>query len=89
MPNLLKSTDSEISKLTSKLQATVNYETARTTASISANANKAANVTNTSKVVNNDNGINLNIENFNNNSNQDIQEISQELAFLGVRNPIG
>lgn len=88
MPNLLKSTDSEISKLTSKLQSTVNYETARTTASISANANKAANVSNTTQTITNEHGINLNIENFNNNSNQDVEELSQELAFLSKRNTI-
>jgi len=36
----------------------------------------------------NNNGITLNIENFNNNSNQDINQLSQELAFITKRNPI-
>lgn len=87
-PNLLKTADEEIGMLTSKLQATVNYETARTTASISANANKAANVSNTTQTITNEHGVSLTIENFNNNSNQDVEELSQELAFLGKRSPI-
>jgi phage-related protein len=80
-PNLQAVADEQIGTLTAKLQSTVGYETARTTASIAASANKEAGVSNTTKTITNDNGLTLQIENFNNNSEMDIDDIGSELAF--------
>lgn len=84
-PNLEKDINSNMSNLTSKLKTTVDYETARTTASISANANKESGVNNPTTTNNNDNGINVNIEKFNGTDRQNIEELAQEIAFLSKR----
>lgn len=71
--------------LCEQLKATVGLETARTTATYSALANRSAGVDSTSITNNNDNGININIEKFNGNDKQDVEQLAQEIAFLSKR----
>jgi len=84
-PNLEDQLDYNVSSLTSKLKASVGFETASTTASIVASANKEAGVSAPVTTNNNDNGININIENFNGTDKQNVQELAQEIAFLSKR----
>lgn len=86
-PNLEANVDSNITDLVSKLQSTVGYETAKTTAIIAASANKSAGVGTSSVTNNNDNGINVNIENFNGTDETNVTELAQEIAFLSKRKP--
>lgn len=71
-----------------KLKSTVDFETAKTTATISASANKEAGVNNNNTVTNNDNGINVNIDTFNGTDKQNIEDLAQEIAFLAKRKPV-
>ena len=77
-------------ELCKNLKATVDLETAKTTATYSALANKEAGVysNNESKTITNDNGININIEKFNGNDKQDVEQLAQEIAFLAKRKPV-
>lgn len=76
-------------ELCDNLKATVGLETARTTATYSALANKEAGIyNNETKTVTNDNGIKINIENFNGNDKQDVEQLAQEIAFLTKRKPL-
>lgn len=77
-------------ELCNNLKATVGLETARTTATYSALANKEAGVysNNETKTITNDNGININIEKFNGNDKQDVEQLAQEIAFLTKRKPV-
>jgi len=88
-PNLQDSMGSNISDLTAQLQASVDYNMAKTTANISASANRAAGISNTSNsTTTNNNAPLFSVEHFHNDNNTSIEQISQELAFLGKRNPI-
>ncbi|AQR93487.1 phage tail protein [Clostridium saccharoperbutylacetonicum] len=84
-PNLEDQLDYNVSNLTDRLKASVGFETARTTAGIVASANKEAGANTQGITNNNDNGINVNIENFNGTDKQSIQELAQEIAFLSKR----
>ncbi|OOM71089.1 hypothetical protein CLPUN_50810 [Clostridium puniceum] len=84
-PNLQEQLSYNISDLTDKLKASVGFETASTTASIAASVNNSAGVNNPTTTNNNDNGININIENFNGTDKQNVQELAQEIAFLSKR----
>ena len=83
--NLEKDINANISSLTSKLKTTVDYETAKTTASITANTNREAGVSNSTTENNNDYGININIDKFNGTDKQNVEELAQEIAFLAKR----
>lgn len=83
-PNLYDNAEDIINKL----KTTVDFETAKTTATISANANKESGVTSTNTTTNNDNGITLNIEKFEGTDKQNIEELAQEIAFLSKRKPV-
>ncbi|MBN3421762.1 phage tail protein [Clostridium botulinum] len=83
--NLKSSINEDLSRLVSKMQTTVDHEVAFTTARVVANRN-----TPTSSTINNnnDNGLNVNIENFNNTKNQDIQSLMEELEFYRKQNSL-
>lgn len=83
-PNLYDNAEDIINKL----KSTVDFETAKTTATISANTNKESGVTSTNTTTNNDNGITVNIEKFEGTDKQNIEELAQEIAFLSKRKPV-
>ena len=80
-PTLETNIDSNISDLVARLQNTVDYESARTTASIAASANNSAGTSTTTQTIQNDNGLTLQVENFYNNNEMDIDDLGSELAF--------
>lgn len=83
-PSLLNSA----SDLCKQLQASVDYNTARTTANIAASANKAANVSNsTTTITESDNGPKVYIDKFIGNDESNVVQLAQEIAFLDKRKP--
>ncbi|MCC0728316.1 phage tail tape measure protein [Clostridioides sp. ZZV14-6045] len=91
-PGLKEKIEKNISELTSKLKATVNFETSKIQANIVASTDfKAGKETavmssnKTDEVNTNQAGIKLNIENFVNNREQDIETFFDEILFLAKR----
>ncbi|MBY6846724.1 phage tail protein [Clostridium botulinum] len=82
---LKSSINEDLSGLVSKMQTTVDHEVAFTTARVVANRNTPTSSTITNH---NDNGLNVNIENFNNTKNQDIQSLMEELEFYRKQNSL-
>lgn len=80
-PNLLTNS----SDMVRQLQASMDFNTAKTTANITGSANKAANVSTNSTTITNDKGINVHIENFNGTDETNITQLAQEIAFLDKR----
>ncbi|MBZ1344660.1 phage tail tape measure protein, partial [Clostridium botulinum] len=83
--NIKKSMEKDLSGLVSKMQMTVDHEVVTTTAGVVASRNALRNSTITT---NNDNGLNVNIENFNNTKNQDVQSLMEELEFYRKQNSL-
>lgn len=84
--NIKSSMEKDLSQLVSKMQMTVDHEVATTTAGVVASRNSTlsgSTVTN-----NNDNGLNVTIENFNNTKSQDIQSLMEELEFYRKQNSL-
>lgn len=75
-------------ELCSKLQTSIDFNTAKTTANITASANRAAGITNSSTTTNNDNGAKVYIDKFIGTDKQNVQELAQEIAFLSKRKPV-
>ncbi|MFL8712805.1 phage tail tape measure protein [Clostridioides sp. GD02377] len=91
-PNLEAKLNKNISRLTNKLKATVNFETSKMQANIIANTDfKAGKESSLMSNKNNETsdknvaGIELNIENFNNNRKQDLEGFFNEILFLAKR----
>ncbi|HHN8453023.1 TPA: phage tail tape measure protein [Clostridioides difficile] len=90
-PGLKEKIEKNISELTGKLKATVNFETSKMQANIVASTDfKAGKETaimssNTDEANENQAGIKLNIENFVNNRQQDIENLFDEILFLAKR----
>lgn len=81
-PNLLNNADSMVREL----KTSMDFNTARTTANIAASANRMSTVSNTSNsATTNNNAPLFNVEHFHNETDMDISQIAQELAFLGKR----
>lgn len=83
--NIKSSMEKDLSQLVSKMQMTVDHEVATTTAGVVASRNALTSSTVTN---NNDNGLNVNIENFNNTKSQDIQSLMEELEFYRKQNSL-
>lgn len=83
--NIKKSMEKDLSELVSKMQMTVDHEVVTTTAGVVASRNALTSSTVTN---NNDNGLNVNIENFNNTKSQDIQSLMEELEFYRKQNSL-
>ncbi|NEZ80392.1 phage tail tape measure protein [Clostridium botulinum] len=83
--NIKKSMEKDLSGLVSKMQMTVDHEVATTTAGVVASRNALTSSTITN---NNDNGLNVNIENFNNTKSQDVQSLMEELEFYRKQNSL-
>ncbi|NFH61206.1 hypothetical protein FC962_04685 [Clostridium botulinum] len=83
--NLENSIDNDLSRLINKMQMTVNHEVATTTAGVVASRNA---LTSSTITTNNDNGLNVNIENFNNTKSQDVQSLMEELEFYRKQNSL-
>lgn len=83
--NIKSSMEKDLSQLVSKMQMTVDHEVATTTAGVVASRNTLTSSTITNH---NDNGLNVNIENFNNTKNQDIQSLMEELEFYRKQNSL-
>ncbi|KYN78137.1 hypothetical protein A0J52_02340 [Clostridium sporogenes] len=84
--NLQSSINNDLSGLINRMQMTVDHEVATTTAGVVASRNSTlsgSTVTN-----NNDNGLNVTIENFNNTKSQDIQSLMEELEFYRKQNSL-
>ncbi|HDF4164727.1 TPA: phage tail tape measure protein [Clostridioides difficile] len=91
-PGLKEKIEKNISELTGKLKATVNFETSKMQANIVASTDfKAGKETaimgnnKTDEANENQAGIKLNIENFVNNRQQDIENLFDEILFLAKR----
>ncbi|HBF2343749.1 TPA: hypothetical protein KN061_004094, partial [Clostridioides difficile] len=91
-PGLKEKIEKNISELTGKLKATVNFETSKMQANIVASTDfKAEKETSmmssnkTDEANENQAGIKLNIENFVNNRQQDIENLFDEILFLAKR----
>lgn len=91
-PNFEAKLNKNISRLTNKLKATVNFETSKMQANIIANTDfKAGKESSLMSNKNNETseknvaGIELNIENFNNNRKQDLEGFFNEILFLAKR----
>lgn len=91
-PGLKEKIEKNISELTNKLKATVNFETSKIQANIVASTDfKAGKETaimssnKTSEANTNQAGIKLNIENFVNNRQQDVENLFDEIFFLAKR----
>lgn len=69
-----------LSDLTAKMTATVNYETAKTSSAMTAGVTKS--VSNNTVTNNNDNGVTLHIEKFENNTDDDVETLAEEIAFI-------
>ncbi|HDK7158910.1 TPA: phage tail tape measure protein [Clostridium botulinum] len=83
--NIKKSMEKDLSGLVSKMQMTVDHEVATTTAGVVASRNA---LTSSTITTNNDNGLNVNIENFNNTKSQDVQSLMEELEFYRKQNSL-
>ncbi|EJO5349024.1 hypothetical protein NRP93_003176 [Clostridium botulinum] len=83
--NVKSSMGKDLYGLISKMQMTVDHEVAITTARVVANRNTPTDATVTN---NNDNALNVNIENFNNTKNQDVQSLMEELEFYRKQNSL-
>ncbi|AUM91503.1 phage tail protein [Clostridium botulinum] len=83
--NLENSIDNDLSRLINKMQMTVNHEVATTTVGVVASRNA---LTSSTITTNNDNGLNVNIENFNNTKSQDVQSLMEELEFYRKQNSL-
>lgn len=83
MPNLQENFNTDIDELVSKLKGSVDYETAKTTASIATNANHAAGGTNSTDdhSTNNTYDALLKVEHMEVRSDEDIDQLARELAF--------
>lgn len=91
-PGLKEKIEKNISELTGKLKATVNFETSKIQANIVASTDfkagkETAIMSNNKADEANENqaGIKLNIENFVNNRQQDIENLFDEILFLAKR----
>lgn len=91
-PGLKEKIEKNISELTGKLKATVNFETSKMQANIVASTDfkagkETAIMSNNKADEANENqaGIKLNIENFVNNRQQDIENLFDEILFLAKR----
>ena len=85
--NVERSMEDDFEYLVAKMEATVNFEHYKSIplSSINNGLNSSANVIN-----NNDNGVTLNIEKFENNQDSDIETLANELAFyISRKNRIG
>lgn len=83
--NIKKSMEKDLSALVSKMQMTVDHEVATTTAGVVASRNTTTNSTITN---NNDNGLNITIENFNNNTSKDTPALMEEIEFYKKQNSL-
>ncbi|GAE00961.1 phage protein [Clostridium botulinum B str. Osaka05] len=83
--NVKNSMEKDLYGLISKMQTTVDHEVAITTARVVGNRNTPTDSTVTN---NNDNALNVNIENFNNTKNQDVQSLMEELEFYRKQNSL-
>lgn len=83
--NVTKSINNDLSALVSKMQMTVDHEVATTTAGVVASRN-----TSTVKEITNDNnnGLYLTIENFNNNTSKDTPALMEEIEFYKKQNSL-
>ena len=81
--NIQRDMRDSLSNLTAKMQATVDYETSKTSRAMTSGVDKttASTVTN-----NNDNGLNINIEKFENNTDKDIKTLMDEMEFYRKQN---
>ncbi|EJO5346379.1 tape measure protein [Clostridium botulinum] len=83
--NLQSSIDNDLSGLVSKMQMTVDHEVATTTAGVVASRNTTTNSTITN---NNDNGLNITIEHFENKTDKDMPALMEEIEFYKKQNSL-
>lgn len=69
-----------LTDLTAKMTATVNYETAKTSSAMTAGVTKS--VSNNTVTNHNDNGVTFHIEKFENNTDDDVETLAEEIAFI-------
>ena len=62
------------------MTATVNYETAKTSSAMTAGVTKS--VSNNTVTNHNDNGVTFHIEKFENNTDDDVETLAEEIAFI-------
>jgi len=83
--NLQSSIDNDLSGLINKMQMTVDHEVATTTAGVVASRN----VSTVKEITNdNNNGLYLTIENFNNNTSKDTPALMEEIEFYKKQNSL-
>lgn len=85
--NIENSMEKDLSSLVGKMKAAVDYNVAGVTAKVVANKNVVAKSTTVTN--NNDNGLNVNIDKFENNRPQDVRALAEELEFYRQQLSIG
>ncbi|CAM2828140.1 phage tail tape measure protein [Hathewaya histolytica] len=83
-PNLEDDINTNMNDLIGKMQTTVGLETSKATMCISNRANKENSISTITN--NNDNGLKINIEKFENNTDKDPQTLMEELEFYRKQN---